>query len=405
MTQPITQNPTLVTLIANYVNVSTVDRYLQVLTDAAAGNVSNAVISGIENLTCNFQPLIDKFSPPANTSPVWTDYLQSHMDQILPNDYSIFIQVYNQTQGYLSKVNEFISTANTANSYLGTTFTGMDGLTSGGLSSISGNLSLTSNDFASQGQVIDFAHLDQLGYPSRLLTNIRTAGDGYIGFQEQLIAAGLTQNQISRVNTDTEFALTLKVENQIFIAMQNTTGEQLTDILTILDCTLTGINSLADLLDPVKIFPTSYSYLTAPTATGLMPIYQTGSNSLAAEFSGLGRNFAPATSIYLAAANAAVARSLGQIKNVTSQTANSVSQLSGNIELMTGLANVTAQTSALLPSAATTFNNLATGSGTGNLFVIGDFIGSVAGYPLNNYFPAVTSNVSNIIASNVAYLS
>ena len=93
MTQPITQNPTLVTLIANYVNVSTVDRYLQVLTDAAAGNVSNAVISGIENLTCNFQPLIDKFSPPANTSPVWTDYLQSHMDQILPNDYSIFIQL------------------------------------------------------------------------------------------------------------------------------------------------------------------------------------------------------------------------------------------------------------------------------------------------------------------------
>lgn len=403
MTQPIAQNTTLITLIADYESLATVDQYQQVLNDAAAGNVSNAVISGIENLTCDLQPLINKFSPPANTSPIWTDYLQTHMDEILPEDYSIFVQIYNQCQGYVSKVNEFISAANTANSYLGTTFTGVDALTSGGFSSVAGNLVALGNDFAAQGQVIDFANLNELGYPSRLLTNIRSAGNGYIGFQEQLIAAGFTENEIYRIGRDPGYDLTLTVERQIYTAMQNTVGTQLTDILEILDCTLTGITSLADLLDPAKIFPTSRGSLTAPTALGLVAIYQNNTTSLNDQFAGLGRNFSPATSQYLAAANAAVARSLNQIKNATGLTASAAAGLCANVELMTGLANVTSQTSALLPSAATTFNNLATGSGPGNLFVIGDFVGSVAGYPLNDYFPAVTSNVGNILAANVAY--
>jgi len=47
----------------------------------------------------------------------------------------------------------------------------------------------------------------------------------------------------------------------------------LQDVLSILDCTLPNIATMADLLNPVKLFPTSYSSLTLPTPDGPVLIY------------------------------------------------------------------------------------------------------------------------------------
>ena len=65
----------------------------------------------------------------------------------------------------------------------------------------------------------------------------------------------------------------------MYTAMTKITGTALTQVLSILNVTTIGITTMADLLNPLKLFPNSYQSLTAPTANGPVAIYvnQTGS--------------------------------------------------------------------------------------------------------------------------------
>jgi hypothetical protein len=55
--------------------------------------------------------------------------------------------------------------------------------------------------------------------------------------------------------------------------MLTVTGNTLAQILKLLKVTTENINTLADLLNPFKLFPNSFQTLTVPTAKGSRPIY------------------------------------------------------------------------------------------------------------------------------------
>ena len=55
--------------------------------------------------------------------------------------------------------------------------------------------------------------------------------------------------------------------------MTQITGAELAQILRLLRVTTPGIATMADLVNPVKLFPLSFNTLTAPTANGLRGIY------------------------------------------------------------------------------------------------------------------------------------
>jgi hypothetical protein len=59
----------------------------------------------------------------------------------------------------------------------------------------------------------------------------------------------------------------------MYQAMTKITDTVLQQILDVLKVTTTGITTLADLLDPVKLFPNSFQSLTTTTPNGLRPIY------------------------------------------------------------------------------------------------------------------------------------
>jgi hypothetical protein len=59
----------------------------------------------------------------------------------------------------------------------------------------------------------------------------------------------------------------------MYRAMTQITGSDLEQILTVLSVTTVGINTMADLLNPLKLFPNSFQSLTAPTAYGPRAIY------------------------------------------------------------------------------------------------------------------------------------
>jgi hypothetical protein len=66
----------------------------------------------------------------------------------------------------------------------------------------------------------------------------------------------------------------------MYQAMTQITGSDLNQILQILSVTTTGINTMADLLDPTKLFPNSFASLTVKTANGLRSIYENSNGAV-----------------------------------------------------------------------------------------------------------------------------
>jgi hypothetical protein len=77
---------------------------------------------------------------------------------------------------------------------------------------------------------------------------------------------GLTPNQFDTL------------QKAAYPALLNVTGDCLQNVLDILGVTLPNIETMADLLNPVKIFPTSYASLTLPTPDGPVLIYDVDGN-------------------------------------------------------------------------------------------------------------------------------
>ena len=62
--------------------------------------------------------------------------------------------------------------------------------------------------------------------------------------------------------------------------MEHITGDNLNQILQILGVKTVGIETMADLLNPVKLFPNSFQALTVQTSTGVKGIYNNAQGSV-----------------------------------------------------------------------------------------------------------------------------
>jgi len=189
-------------------------------------------------------------------------------------------------QGYISTTNAYINSAVNANTYLGPTFTSTDDLITNNIASINTNLPAFGLDLAKQGQLTDLGNLDLYGTPAGLLqqlskiTGIRSLSLPAV--QAAMIAAGLsTQNISDLVNNNRQTLLnpTGLTQNQFdtlqklaYNAMTQVTGTDLLEILDILDVTTPNIDTMAELLDPIAIFPNSYKTMQTMGTTGYIPI-------------------------------------------------------------------------------------------------------------------------------------
>lgn len=403
MSQPLAINGNLVIFISNYGNISTVKSFGNVLTAAntkvAANVFSVANENAIGNLVCSYQPLLNQYTA-ANITYQYTTALNAHMQSILPNDYSIFAQVFDLSRGYCQQTNGAIESANRANNYLGTTFTSMDDLVTGGFSSVSTDLPTFGLELKKTGNTINLQVLDLLGLPSQLLLNIKKQGQGFIGFETELLAAGVTSDTIKKIGRN-GFTITNTIEHNIFLAMQKVTGTSLKQILTVLGCTVSNVANLSQLLDLKVLLPLSYKSLLAPTSTGSVKIYNTD-GSVASQWSNIAPQLSIMTTPALASSNTAFAKSLKHIKGIDTKTIPKIADVVAGLKINTGLTDINALKSPLVPGAANVFSGLGQGTGTGGTYVLGDVIGSVAGLVLNANWPNVIANTTTIVSSNVA---
>ena len=258
-------------------------------------------------------------------------------------DYGRFSQGFVAVQGYIASTNQYINSAVNANQFLGPTFTNMDSLTTAGISGVNSDLEKFGVDLAKQGSLVNLQKLDLYGTPAGLIQQIsRLAGvnrQAVPALQSVMNAAGLTDNDIENIVTDNRVGLNRpdglsqndfdRIQKTAFSALSVVTGDDLAQILSILDVTTPNITNLAQLLDPVKVFPLSYPTMLTTTPTGAVPIFGAGGsvnssitpivNSYLPTASGcdeLGKIIPPADAV----ANKAIEVALKQINNIVTTT-------------------------------------------------------------------------------------
>jgi hypothetical protein len=278
--------------ISSYTSTTLLTPLFATLGNSTAANLSGTTLLGLETMAANICPALadntpDTYAPTignilgnsnnGNSITGFTGVITNIGNTYLGNgNVTVFAQVFSGSQSYINQTNDFINSAYNSQTYLGSTFTSMNSLITGNLTDV--NLALPSfgSDLARLGFLIDLADLGNFGLPSTVFRRLATVTNLTPGITIALKTMGLTTSQIESI-TDPDATLTDTVERKLYQAMTLITGAELQQVCFILDITLPvagvnttqpqnpGLSTMADLLNPVKIFPTSFASLTVRT--------------------------------------------------------------------------------------------------------------------------------------------
>ena len=263
---PLDANSDLSNAISSYTSVSVVSRFLAI---ASSGYVD-------QNIVANTFPALTDAVPTAYQgslgSATMTGTINSINNEILGGgDAGKFEQIFSSAQSFVTQTNQLIKTALNANAITNTTgFTTQDNLSTGSISSITQAFSAFGADLAQLGYLIDLNNLNNLGNPSAILQQLAAVSSTTPALNTALLNVGIPATAVENPSTAN---FTDQQQHLIYVAMTQITGTDLQQILRLLRITTPNLVTMADLLNPVKIFPRSYNTLTAPTANGLRGIY------------------------------------------------------------------------------------------------------------------------------------
>jgi hypothetical protein len=316
-----------------------------------------------------------------------------------PRDLTKFAQIQGICDAYRGQANTMVNSS-VNSGIVATTFTGMQDLSTGGVSQVSPSFAQFGGDLVSLGELINLRTLSYLGYPSNLLRQMLNVGGLLPGVYDALVLAQVTDQNIATVKQlDAEIGLDLELK--IYQGLMMVTGESLAQVLELLDISQSNANSAAltqpltlanaaDLLNPAKILPNSYLTLLmqitgADGKTQDVKIYSsanTVNSSIASVFvddelyNNLRKVIPPAQAL----ANSALIRSLRQVKNVTNLEFQEFAASTKLLENNDGLPSVNALTAPVPAGVQTAVNDsLATGTGPNDSLTLYDLIGTAAG--------------------------
>jgi hypothetical protein len=259
-------NANLTSNISSYSSVSVVSQFATI---AGSGYISINVVANTFPALTNAIPTAYQGSLGSGTM---TGKITTQSGNILGGgDLGKFEQIFNAASGYQQQANQLIkSTLNATDANVITGYTSQDNTITGGFSDITQAFAAFGADVAQLGVLIDLNNLNNLGSPAALLEQIVALGNPTPGLTTALLDVGISQDAIDNIGTT---SFTPAEEKLIYQAMTTVTGSDLAQILKLLRVTTTGISTMADLLNPYKLFPRSYITLTAPTSNGIRGIY------------------------------------------------------------------------------------------------------------------------------------
>lgn len=308
----------LVSVLADYTNLPVIQQFTDILT-AAGGNVITAnTLATLQTVAANTIPALSNTIPadyagdlslvaPGNifqqydTGNVFVGGFSGLINDMADNimgggDLTRFAQIYSSAQGYAGQANQFINSnlnVGTISSTFGSQNGGMDSVITGGFNQVTEAFGAFGSDLQKLGNLINLRSLDSLGSPAALVKQVIDLGGLIPTMNNLLRQAGLDSGQIANLASGNLGGITDSANKLLYEGMTRVTGDSLQQVCTILGVTLpvgrtsartptanpassvNTINTMADLLNPVKIFPNSFATLTMPTPDGLRAIYAT----------------------------------------------------------------------------------------------------------------------------------
>jgi hypothetical protein len=148
----------------------------------------------------------------------------------------------------------------------------MNSMITGSVTSINLATGPFGTDLINLGRLINLADLSNFGSPLALVQQLYSITGTIPTLTVAFINAGVSTDVALNLTSPT-VSVVDSAQRLMYQAMTQITGADLTQILTVLGVTTVGITTMADLLNPLKLFPNSYQSLTAPTANGPAAIY------------------------------------------------------------------------------------------------------------------------------------
>ena len=257
--------------------------------------------------------------------------------------------------------------------------------------------------------------MPNLGTPQSLLLQIYTRTSGSAELSTALLQAGINKTIIENIDSVT---MTNEQQKIVFEVMKTITGSTLAQILMLLKVSTSGITNMAELLNPVKLFPLSFNTLTAPTTNGLRGIYIDSSGAVTSNpetelptnvlvplkgYKSSGTQYNQLQLIIppdWALANKALQAGLQQVKSIFNSSAGLVGAASLQLESNKGL-NIINSLVDPLPTAVTDFyqQTYASGTGENGTLLLADVIGTAGGWAVNGNVSTASNTLVTLTAS------
>jgi hypothetical protein len=304
--------------------------------------------------------------------------------EFTPGDgsYTQFLYSFNACYSKKQQSNEPIKAIANSKGYLDGIYSNMNDLISSDIAGVNLSSFYWGQDLIATGKAIDLSFIKDFGNPQSLLKTL---------YKNQALTKAVNLALLSVGFTTTEIAgfcngvpATETQQKLIYSAFFLISSTDLNDVCVILNCQTPNLNTLADLLDPKKLFPNSYQALTYPVynsvsgPTNSKTYYLLYQGTGVQIINGLGigdrlLNIIPADVAYAADA---FSRAMMQIKNISTADIQKFSQVVRNLENvsdLTGVNGTNIPTNSMLADSALTA--LAKGSGTNGKYLMTDFFG------------------------------
>ena len=266
----------LTAAIAAYDNTALISPFLHTIAVGSTGNILSAnVVVNLKTLAANTCAALSNSVPPAYSGLglQMTDVVLAEAARdICGSNVSKLAQAVNQAEAYTTQTSTFINSAVNSQTYLADTFTTMNSMITGSVSSVNLATSAFGNDLKNLGRLINLQDLNNFGSPLALVQQLYSISGTIPTLSTAFINAGISIDIVLNLTSPTINVID-STQRLMYQAMTQITGDNLAQILTVLGVTTVGITTMADLLNPLKLFPNSYQSLTAPTPTGPVAIY------------------------------------------------------------------------------------------------------------------------------------
>lgn len=278
----------LASTLSAYNSLTSVSQFNSVVA-SATGALSTGVLNSLKTLAAGTFPALTNSIPTASASSLSTvapggvypggfsGLVSATASGLMGSgDLSKFAQIWQAVTGYNAQANQFI-TSNINTQLLAPTFGsttgGMENLITGAFNNTTQAFQIFGQDLANIGSLIDMNNLTNLGDPFALVRQVINVGGIVPAVDAALRQIGLSTADVANIAGGYPVNLADTTKKQLYDLMTKITGDDLTQIKSLLRVSTDKIDTMADLLNPAKILPNSYQTLTMPTPQGLRGIY------------------------------------------------------------------------------------------------------------------------------------